>query len=357
LNDNEFFSRPDENGVRYYQAQGAGGVEVNRRGKSHSLRNSLIVLVLIIAVIAFIGVSCNSVLTLGETEVKLPNKDYIATIFVEGVIARGNYDSWGNPYGYQHSFTLKEIDRLKGDPNNRGLVIFVDSPGGGVYESDELYLKIKEYREWTGNPVYAAMASMAASGGYYVSAPADKIFANRNCWTGSIGVTIGTLIDISGFLDNYGIKTTTIASGSNKSIGSYFDPLTKEQREILQAIVDEAFDQFADIVEEERGLTRGAENEIADGRIYTARQAKELGLIDEVGTYKDAIDDMKLEYFLSDCDVVEIRYTYRSWLSYLLGGINLGRSSAGGDAAALLSLLEKQSKFPVSYLCEALVEH
>jgi len=355
LSDNDFFSEPDENGVRYYQSQNGEGVSVKAKEKNHSLRNSLIVLGCIVVVLVTLGVSCDNMLTIGKTETKLPSSDYIATIFIEGTISRGNYDSWGNPYGYQHSWTLKEIDRLIGDRKNRGLILFVDSPGGGVYESDELYCKIKEYQYETGNPIYAAMASMAASGGYYVSAPADKIFANRNCWTGSIGVTIGTLIDVSGFLDNYGIKTTTIDSGRNKSMGSYFDPLTSEQINILQALVDEAFDQFAGIVADERGMDMAYVAEIADGRIYTARQARELGLIDDIGSYEEAIGDMKSEYYLMGCDVVELRYVYRSWISNLLGNMGLGGIRASGDAAVLMSLLEKQSKFPVSYLCEALV--
>jgi len=356
MNDNEFISGPDENGVRYYQAQNTEGAPVKRKVKNHSLRNSLIVLGCIIAGLAIIGVACNDMLQGGEAEVKLPNKDYIATIFVEGTISSKNNDTWGNPTGYQHYWTLKEINRLINDQKNRGLIVYVDSPGGGVYESDELYYKIKEYQDKTNRPVYAAMASMAASGGYYVSAPADKIFANRNCWTGSIGVTIGTLIDVSGFLENYGIRTTTIDSGRNKSMGSYFDPLTSEQVEIFQSIIDEAYDQFAGIVAEERGMDIAYVKNIADGRIYTAKQAHELGLIDEVGTYGDAIDDLKMEYDLWGCDVVEIRYAYKSLFSNLLGSINIGSMRAGGDTAALLSLLKKQGKFPVSYLCEALAD-
>lgn len=109
------------------------------------------------------------------------------------------------------------------------MILFVNSPGGGVYESDELYLKIKEYQEQTECPVYAVMGSMAASGGYYISAPADKIVANRNTWTGSIGVTIGTLYDISGLLEQYGVKTETITAGRNKAMGSSVEPMTEEQ--------------------------------------------------------------------------------------------------------------------------------
>ena len=349
-----FISRPDGQGVRYYKSEDDRGVKIKTKEKSHSLRNSLIVLACIVAVIAILGVSCNSMIKAGSADIKLPSGDYIATVYVEGTIARNNTDTWGNPFGYQHDWTLSGIDRLIYDPNNRGMILFVDSPGGGIYESDELYYKIKEYAA-TGKPVYASMAAMAASGGYYISAPADKIYANRNCWTGSIGVTIGTLIDVSGFLDNYGIKTTTIASGKNKSMGSYFEPVTDEQKGIFQSLIDEAYEQFVGIVADERGMDIKTVTELADGRIYTAKQALEIGLIDVVGTYGDAIEDMQSEYELYFCDIFEIRYEHRSLLSSILGGAGAGNPAAAGDAAAVLGLLEKQSRLPVSYLCEALV--
>ena len=347
------FSEPDERGVRYYQSGNTQGGSAARKEKSHSLRNSLIVLAFIFIGLAALGVSCGSIMQSGEKEVKLPAHDYIATIYVEGTIARGNTDSLGVPSGYQHDWTLSEIDRLIGDGNNKGMILYVDSPGGGVYESDELYFKIKEYEDATGRPVYVSMASMAASGGYYISTPADKIFANRNCMTGSIGVTIGTIIDISGFLEKYGIKTTTIYAGKNKSMGGYFEPLTQEQRDIFQGFVDEAYDQFTGIVAEERGIDIEKVRQIADGRIYTAAQAQNLGLVDAIGTYKDAVADMKHEYGLSGCDVVDIQYVYRSWLPGIFGIVNQGER---GDAATILNFVEEQKRFPVSYLCEALAE-
>ena len=347
------FSEPDEGGVRYYRSGNAPGVPGRRSEKKHTLRNSLIVFGCIVAGLAALGVLYNNMIQNRDADTKLPSRDYIATVYVEGTIAGDNTDTWGNPSGYQHDWTLSEIDRLINDHNNKGMVLYVDSPGGGIYESDELYFKIKEYQDNTGRPVYSAMASMAASGGYYISAPADKIYANRNCWTGSIGVTIGTIVDISGFLDNYGIKTTTIASGKNKSMGGFFDPLTSDQRDIFQALVDEAYDQFVGIVAYERGMDLAKVKEIADGRIYTAKQANELGLIDAVGTYGDAVADMMDEYGLHNCEIFDVRYVYKSLLPNLFGYINRGVYT---DASVILQLLEKQNKFPVSYLCEALAE-
>ena len=273
---------------------------------------------------------------------------YIGVLSVEGTIASANQDNFGLPYGYQHQFTLNSIDELIADPNNKGLVFFVNTPGGGVYESDELYFKIKEYQEKTGRPVYSYMGSMAASGGYYISAPADKILANRNCWTGSIGVTIGTLFDVSGFLEHYGVKTVTITSGKNKAMGSIVEPLTKEQQAIFQSLVDEAYEQFVGIVSEERGINLAETKALADGRIYTAKQALDLHLIDGISSYEDAIQDMKDTYQLGSCEVVDIEYVDDSFLGILLGKLPIQRF-AQSEAEVILTLMEKESGFPIRY--------
>jgi protease-4 len=164
---------------------------------------------------------------------------------------------------------------------------------------------------------------MAASGGYYISAAAERICANRNTWTGSIGVTMGTMVDLSAFLDNYGVKTETITSGRNKAMGGYFDPMTDEQRAIFQGLVDEAYDQFTDIVAEERGLDAAYVRELADGRIYTAAQALENGLIDNISPQGDdfywALYDMQSEYDLFDCELTELSYQNNSLFGRLFG--------------------------------------
>lgn len=298
-----------------------------------------------------IGVAgCNII---GGQEPAKPASPYVAVLYVEGTITSDNRDSWGRPYGYQHQFTLEQVDELINDENNKAIMLFVDSPGGGVYESDELYFKLKEYKESTGRPVYSYMGSMAASGGYYVSAPADKIFANRNCWTGSIGVTIGTLFDVSGLLERYGVKSVTIASGPNKAMGSMTDPLTKEQEEIFRSLVEDSYLQFVNIVAEERELDLASVMLIADGRIYTARQALDLALIDGIGSFDDAMADLAETYGLEDCLVYDIVYTDDSLFGTLFSSLSLP-SLPKGDAAAILSLVESDVEFPVSYLCEAL---
>ncbi|MEA4988130.1 MAG: signal peptide peptidase SppA [Anaerovorax sp.] len=289
------------------------------------------------------------------------DEPYIATIYVEGTIASSNVDSFGVAMGYQHNWTLEQLDYLMTDENNKGLIVFVNSPGGGVYESDELYLKIKDYQKETGNPVYAAMGNMAASGGYYISAPADKIFANRNTWTGSIGVTMGTLFDVSDVLKKYGIKTNTITSGANKAMGSPVEPMTEEQRAIFQSLVDEAYEQFTSIVSTERDIPMADTKKLADGRIYTAKQALKLKLVDKIGTYEEALDDMCETYDLYNCEQVDVIYEDNSLFGSLMAdsGVSNMLSSivklkSQSDVTEILGLVKDRKDSPVSYLCDYL---
>ena len=276
--------------------------------------------------------------------------DYIGTIYIEGTISE---DAGGT---YNHQYLLNAIDAMIADDENKGMILYVDTPGGSVFASDELYFKIKEYQEKTERPVYASMQSMAASGGYYISAPCDKIIANRNCWTGSIGVTMGTIYDISGLLEKYGIKSESITSGPNKAMGSLTEPMTDQQREIWQSMVDEAYDQFVGIVADGRKLDESYVRSIADGRIYTARQAKANKLVDDVvDTYDDAVAQMQKECDLEDAEVYEFCYQPdESLFSSLVTSAKKLAGAAGekSDISALTKLMEKQDPIEPQYLCE-----
>lgn len=290
----------------------------------------------------------------GNTQDELDyNYPYIAVLGVNGTI-EGDSGSELYSQTYHHSWMLKKISQLKADSNNRGLIMTVNTPGGGVYESDELYLAIKDYQESTGRPVYSYMKSQATSGGYYISAPCDKIYANRNCWTGSIGVTIGTLYDITGLLEKYGVKTVTIDSGANKSMGSSTNELTEEQQDILQSLVDEAYEQFVGIVAEGRKMDVKDVKKLADGRIYTARQAKKNGLIDEVGTYDEAVEDMKKRFELESCLVNTIEYKNTEPLlqRLLMEAAEIGKSKTDTELDGLKSLMDQNGKFTVTYMSE-----
>lgn len=222
----------------------------------------------------------------GDSNIEFPNKDFVGVINIEGEIGASSSNSLTSDSTYNHDFYLKYIEKMEKSDKNKGILLYVDSPGGAVYESDEMYLKLMEYKEKTKRPIWAYFASQACSGGYYISMAADKIYANRNCWTGSIGVIV-SLTNCKKLYDKLGIKEIDITSGKNKAMGSQGLELTKEQRGILQSLVDEAYDQFVGIVADGRKMDKSAVKKIADGRIYSAKQAKEINLVDEVGSLKD----------------------------------------------------------------------
>lgn len=223
----------------------------------------------------------------GGMEFNAPKKDYIAVVNVVGTIeeqiATGVFDT---EQSYRHTTTLNYIDRLINDSNNKGMLLYVDSPGGAVYESEELYRKLQEYKEKTGRPIWDYMAHYAASGGYMVSMPADKIYANPNTTTGSIGVIMSGF-DLTGLYEKLGMRYISITSGKNKDSSK----MTEEQIEIYQSQVNECYEDFVEKVSEGRNMPAEEVKKLADGRTYTAKQAKANGLIDEISL----LDEMKAE--------------------------------------------------------------
>ena len=183
----------------------------------------------------------------GSTET-LPMEDYVAVVKVEGTIySEPTTGMFGEVEGYNHPKTMNYIDKLISDSNNKAILLYINTPGGEVTASDDLYLKLMKYKEETGRKIYCYFGDQACSGGYYIAMAADEIYANRNCWTGSIGVII-SLSNMKGLYDKLGIQEINITSGANKAMGSAGENLTEEQRKILQSLVDEAYDQFTDIV-------------------------------------------------------------------------------------------------------------
>ncbi|MDR1246630.1 MAG: signal peptide peptidase SppA [Clostridiales Family XIII bacterium] len=364
----EYGARPDA-GARpnYYERPYAGDRAYTPRDERRGggLRKGIIIYICIFIGIVLLGFVFRALFSdWSDDAPATPGSPYIARLDVTGTISGSPAtDLFGNISGYNHSWTLDSIDDLMYDDNNFGLILFVDSPGGGVYESDELYLKLREYADSTGRPIYAVMGSMAASGGYYISTAAEYIYANRNTWTGSIGVTMGTMVDLSEFLDRYGVKTETITSGRNKAMGSNFEPMTDEQRAIFQGLIDEAYDQFTGIVAEERYLELEYVRELADGRIYTAAQAIDNGLIDDIGDFYTALADMQDIYNLDFCDVATLSYEYRSLFGTLFGAgaeknltavltkLSNILTNEGGDIGAALRLAESNIPAP-QYLYE-----
>lgn len=229
--------------------------------------------------------------------------DYIAVLDIVGTISEND------GYTYDQQYLLDSVEQIMEDHHNQGLILHIDSPGGAVYQIDELYLKLMDYKETTGRPVYAAIESYAASGGYYEACAADKIYANRNAITGSIGVIMGEFIDLSGLLDRLGVNVSYITSGANKSMGNSYQPLTEEQKAIYQSICNEYYDRFVKIVVEGRNLDEGTVRKLADGRIYSASQALQHGLIDGLESFDDTVSRMTADLGYDSIDVQYFQYT------------------------------------------------
>ena len=162
----------------------------------------------------------------------------------------------------------------------------MDSPGGAVAPSQEIYEEVK--KATLKKKVIVSMGSVAASGGYYISAPADRIIANPGTLTGSIGV-IMEIPNIEGLMNKIGVKTEVIKSGRHKDIASAFRKMGKEERLILQSVLDDVHEQFIKAVSDGRKIPFDEVKKLADGRIFTGRQAMEARLVDELGTLEDAI--------------------------------------------------------------------
>lgn len=218
----------------------------------------------------------------GGYSMNTPHRDYVAVVKVEGTIQEQTETGiFETASGYQHDTTMEYVEHLINDPYNVGILLYVDSPGGTVYESDEMYRKLAEYKEITGRHIWGCMAHYAASGGYYISAAADTIYANANTVTGSIGVIMSGY-DMTGLYEKLGIKYVSITSGENKDSSQ----LTEEQIAIYQTQVNETYEEFLNVVSEGRGMDIESVRALADGRTYTAKQAVKNGLVDEIASYE-----------------------------------------------------------------------
>ncbi|MFZ4620635.1 MAG: signal peptide peptidase SppA [Bacteroidota bacterium] len=182
---------------------------------------------------------------------------------------------------------VQQIKRYRENTSVRAIVLRIESPGGGVSASQEIYQEVKKTREY-GKPIVVSMGSVAASGGYYIAVGASRIVANPGSITGSIGV-ISQFMHVNQLLDKIGVTSTTVKSGAMKDAGSPYRASTAEDKKYFQEMIDDIYDQFVTTVATERKLDKALVKKYADGRVYTGRKAYELKLIDTLGTYQDAI--------------------------------------------------------------------
>ncbi|MBF8808152.1 MAG: signal peptide peptidase SppA [Enterococcus lacertideformus] len=233
------------------------------------------------------------------------SEEKIVKLTVEGTITNDGSAGLFSTEGYNHKKFLEQLDAIKEDDSIKGIFLEVNSPGGGVYESAEIAKELSEIRNDRKIPMYVSMKNTAASGGYYISAQADKIYATEETVTGSIGVIMSGL-NYSGLLEKLGIEDTTVKSGALKDIGSSTRPQTQEEQVVLQAYIDNAYNRFVKVVSQGRHKSEEDVKKIADGRIYDGEQAKKVGLVDEIGYPKDALQAMRKEQGLKASETSQI---------------------------------------------------
>jgi protease-4 len=266
----------------------------------------------------------------------------VAIIPISGLILEGG-----------DSFVKHVIDRVAKDETVKAIVLRVDSPGGSVSGSNFLYHHLKQLTATSKIPLVVSMGSLAASGGYYVSMAAgptpDSIYAEPTTWTGSIGVIIPHY-NVAGLFKEYGVKEDSVASHRLKNMGSLAREMTDEERKIFQDLVDESFVQFKQIIRENRPRFQkdpAALDKLATGQVYTAQQARKLGLIDQIGFLEDAVEQAIKLAKLDPKDVTVIKYRPEISLVDLL----LGQARGSGlDLNQLLDAASPQAYYLANHL-------
>ncbi|MEX6700586.1 signal peptide peptidase SppA [Peribacillus frigoritolerans] len=270
----------------------------------------------------------------------------IAVFDVEGTIQDTGEASLLSSATYNHRAFMDKLKMAEENDDIKGIILRVNSPGGGVVESAEIHEKILDIKK-VKKPVYVSMGSMAASGGYYISAPADKIYASPETMTGSLGVIMHGY-NYEKLAKKYGVEFETIKSGPHKDIMSPTREMTGEEREILQNMINNSYDQFVKVIADGRGMTEKEVREIADGRIYDGRQAKENHLIDDFGHLDDVIAAMKKDIGKKDAQV--IRYTDEAGFGSLF---SMGAQKMLGndvETAVLTKILSSSNSPRLMYL-------
>lgn len=229
----------------------------------------------------------------------------IAVINIEGVI-NGEMSEW----------VKKQLKTAENDPRVKALIVRIASPGGGVSSSDQIHYYISRFKDHTNKPVLAFMQSIAASGGYYSAVACDKIMAEPTVITGSIGVIMNHLVIKDLLEEKLGINPVTIKSGKRKDWPSMFNETTDEEKQYLrERVITPAYDRFVELVAQGRQdvLTEDQIRELADGSIFTAQQAVDNKLVDELGYFDDAVNKAQEMANISDARVVTYEELFSFW--------------------------------------------
>ncbi|HNT30325.1 MAG TPA: signal peptide peptidase SppA [bacterium] len=268
------------------------------------------------------------VLVAGEAE----SEDVILVVPISGEIVEGEGSSpWDSDSYAVADAIIEELDQAMEDEQVKAVILDVNSPGGGSYPSVRIYDKVTEFA--AQKPVVAYFSQVAASGGYYVSLPAERIVAHPETLTGSIGVIL-SVSNIEGLADKIGLAETVFKSGEHKDIGNSLRAVSEEESAIFQSIVDESFAEFrSQVLEHRSGIQEADQAVVFDGRVFTGQQALQYGLVDQLGDFEDAVTQTKEIAGLSSARV--IRYEQHGfWDTVFSGSTQLQVSVAGVDISA-----------------------
>lgn len=253
------------------------------------LKKIFISAVLLIAVLSFV------VSLLGgnnNNEPKVAVGDRVAVINISGPIVDGasvEQTLLGGAQAATSGQLMKEIRDAAADSSVKALVLHINSPGGSVTAAEEVGRELERFKETTKKPIVTSMGDQAASAAYWLASYSDVIYANSSTLTGSIGVYM-PYMNVEDLYKKIGVYTGKIKSGPHKDILSPDREMTAEEREILQEIVNQLYDEFIAVVANGRKMDTAAVRALADGRVYTGKQAQQLGLVDEIGNYYDALE-------------------------------------------------------------------
>jgi len=243
---------------------------VGSEKKKSPLAKRLLFLTLIL--LALVGIS-----SITSEWVKKGTKNRVGIVDITGFISNSQY-------------IVNQVKKFRQDKRIRGIILRIDSPGGAVGPSQEIYDEVLKTRE-SGKTIYASMGTLAASGGYYIASAAEKIFANPGTLTGSIGV-IMAFSNAKGLMEKIGLQPEIVKAGEYKDIGSPARAMTQKERNLLQSVVTDVHQQFIEAVASGRDISVAEVTKIADGRILTGRQAYSLNLVDQIGGLQVSIDQL-----------------------------------------------------------------
>jgi len=264
-------------------------------------------------VLAIAGIAAAAGVVLSVLDSAWPGGEKVAVVRIEGVIVDSRE-------------AIEELRKFRDNPSVKAIVLRIDSPGGGVVASQEIYSEVLKTRADGRVKVVTSMGNLAASGGYYIAAATDRIVANPGTLTGSIGV-IMELANVQGLLEKVGVQSIVIKSGAHKDLASPFRAMSAADRAILQTVLDDVHDQFIQAVATGRAMKIEQVRDLADGRVFTGRQAQTARLVDELGDLQDAIKLAgKMVGIAGEPRVVETRKRFS--LRDVLGNVFDGKVSA-----------------------------